>query len=315
MKVRTAGLLDIARIEEMHRSSEIRLSEAAPPAARLWSLLSSTLSALLPLSQDTLMYVAEESGKVVGFIQASGQPLGLDLRRARVLQVLNLQVADESDPDEVAPALVQHLCNQALERGALRLFVRLPDRDALLPAFRLQGFRQYATEQVVYADKPIQRGKQFPDGLRQARRGDDRNLYQLYRKVTPQGVSQLEAPTYREWRALHSGDLAGGNVVDRVEVVGWVRMQRGGEARPATLQFMALPEGPLTVELADFGISLLGGSDAPAWSSLRHYDSHMIDALRGRGFSVLLTQLLLVKELAVRVPKPVREKGLVPSFG
>ncbi|TMD17235.1 MAG: hypothetical protein E6I27_04630 [Chloroflexi bacterium] len=315
MKVRTAGLLDIARIEEMHRSSEIRLSEAAPPAARLWSLLSSTLSALLPLSQDTLMYVAEESGKVVGFIQASGQPLGLDLRRARVLQVLNLQVADESDPDEVAPALVQHLCNQALERGALRLFVRLPDRDALLPAFRLQGFRQYATEQVVYADKPIQRGKQFPDGLRPARRGDDRNLYQLYRKVTPQGVSQLEAPTYREWRALHSGDLAGGNVVDRVEVVGWVRMQRGGEARPATLQFMALPEGPLTVELADFGISLLGGSDAPAWSSLRHYDSHMIDALRGRGFSVLLTQLLLVKELAVRVPKPVREKGLVPSFG
>ena len=315
MKVRTAGLLDIARIEEMHRSSEIRLSEAAPPAARLWSLLSSTLSALLPLSQDTLMYVAEESGKVVGFIQASGQPLGLDLRRARVLQVLNLQVADESDPDEVAPALVQHLCNQALERGALRLFVRLPDRDALLPAFRLQGFRQYATEQVVYADKPIQRGKQFPDGLRPARRGDDRNLYQLYRKVTPQGVSQLEAPTYREWRALHSGDLAGGNVVDRVEVVGWVRMQRGGEARPATLQFMALPEGPLTVELADFGISLLRGSDAPAWSSLRHYDSHMIDALRGRGFSVLLTQLLLVKELAVRVPKPVREKGLVPSFG
>jgi len=315
MKVRTAGLLDIARIEEMHRSSEIRLSEAAPPAARLWSLLSSTLSALLPLSQDTLMYVAEESGKVVGFIQASGQPLGLDLRRARVLQVLNLQVADESDPDEVAPALVQHLCNQALERGALRLFVRLPDRDALLPAFRLQGFRQYATEQVVYADKPIQRGKQFPDGLRQARRGDDRNLYQLYRKVTPQGVSQLEAPTYREWRALHSGELAGGHVVDRVEVVGWVRMQRGGEARPATLQFMALPEGPLTVELADFGISLLRGSDAPAWSSLRHYDSHMIDALRGRGFSVLLTQLLLVKELAVRVPKPVREKGLVPSFG
>ncbi|MEA2656450.1 MAG: hypothetical protein QOI23_1815, partial [Chloroflexota bacterium] len=35
--------------------------------------------------------------------------------------------------------------------------------------------------------------------------------------------------------------------------------------------------------------------------------------LRGRGFSVLLTQLLLVKELAVRVP--VHEKGLVPSFG
>ncbi len=325
MKIRTAGLLDLTRIEEMHRSSDIRVSEAAPPAARLWSLLSSTLSAFLPLSQETLMYVAEENGKVVGFIQASGQPLSLDLRRARVLQVLNLQVADGADSDEVAPALVQHLCNQALERGALRLFVRLPDRDPLLPAFRLQGFRQYATEQVVYSEKPRQRSDQYPDGLRPFRRGDDRRLYQLYRKVTPQGVSQLEAPTYREWKAMHPGEWTAGlgprgadkqeHVVDRIELVGWVRMQRGTGARPDTLQFMALPENPLPAELADYGISLLSDSEAPAWSSLRHYDSHMIDALRGRGFNVLLTQLLLVKELALRVPKPVREKGLVPSYG
>jgi GNAT superfamily N-acetyltransferase len=315
LKIRPAGLLDLSRIEEMHRSSEIKVSAAAPPAARLWSLLSSTLSALLPLSQETLMYVAEENGKVVGFIQASGQPISLDLRRARVLQVLNLEVADGADSDDVAPALVQHLCNQALERGALRLFVRVPERDPLLPAFRLQGFRQYATEQVVYAEKPRPRSDQFPEGLRPWKRGDDRGLYHLYRKVTPQGVSQLEAPTYREWKAMHATELTGGEVVDRVEVVAWVRMQRGSGARPNTLQFMALPEGPLPSELADYGISLLGDSESPAWSSLRHYDSHMIDALRGRGFSVLLTQLLLVKELAVRVPKTVREKGLVPSFG
>jgi hypothetical protein len=210
---------------------------------------------------------------------------------------------------------VQHLCYQALESGALRLFVRLPDRDPLLPAFRLQGFRQYATEQVLYSERPKQRSDEYPLGIRPSKRGDDRRLYQLYRKVTPQGVSQLEAPTYREWKPLHAGEVAGSHVVDRIEVVGWVRMQRGGGARPDTLQFMALPESPLPAELADFGISLLGDSDAPAWSSLRHYDSHMIDALRGRGFSVLLTQLLLVRELAVRVPKPVREKGLVPSFG
>jgi len=315
MKIRAAGLLDLSRIEEMHRSAEIKLSEAAPPAARLWSLLSSTLSALLPLAQDTLIYVAEEDGRVVGFIQASGQPQALDLRMARVLQVLNLQVADGADADDVAPALVEHLCNQALERGALRLFVRLPDRDPLLPAFRMRGFRQYATEQVLYSERPKQRSDDYPLGLRASKRGDDRKLYQLYRKVTPQGVSQLEAPTYREWRALHTGELAGGYAVDRIEVVGWLRMQRGGAARPDTLQFLALPENPLPAELADFGISLLGESQRPAWSSLRHYDSHMIDALRGRGFSVLLTQLLLVRELAIRVPKQVREKGLVPSFG
>ena len=322
MKIRAAGLLDLARIEEMHRSSDMRLSEAAPPAARLWTVLSATLSALLPLSQETLIYVAEEGGKVVGFIQASGQPLGLDLPRATVLQVLNLQVVDGADSDEVAPALVEHLCNQALERGSHRLFVRLPEGDPLLRVFRLRGFRQYATEVVVYADKPVMRSDTFPEGARPVRRGDHRVLYQLYRKVTPQGVSQLEAPTYREWRALHgewTGRLAARGsekqelTIDQVELVGWVKAERSSGARPNTVSFIALPDSSLAGGLADLGLSLLGDSELPAWSSLRHYDSHMIDALRGRGFSVLLTQLLLVKELALRVP--VQEKGLVPSFG
>ena len=322
MKIRAAGLLDLARIEELHRSSDTRLTEAAPPAARLWTVLSSTLSALLPLSQETLIYVAEDGGKVVGFIQASGQPLGLDLPRATVLQVLNLEVAEGANSDEVAPGLVEHLSNQALERGARRVFVRLPERDPLLPVFRLRGFRQYATEVVVYTDKPAMRSDHFPEGARPVRRGDHRLLYQLYRKVTPQGVSQIEAPTYREWRALHgdwTGRLAARGsekqelVVDQVEVIGWIKVERSSGARPNTLSFMAMPDSSLAGELADLGLSLLGGSELPAWSSLRHYDSHMIDALRGRGFSVLLTQLLLVKELAVRVP--VREKGMVPSFG
>jgi hypothetical protein len=322
VKIRAAGLLDLARIEEMHRSSDTRLGETAPPAARLWTVLSSTLSALLPLSQETLIYVAEKGGKVVGFIQASGQPLGLDLPRATVLQVLNLQVVEGADSDEVAAALVEHLCNQALERATHRLFVRLPERDPLLPVFRLRGFRQYATEVVVYADKPAMRSDRFPEGARPIRRGDHRMLYQLYRKVTPQGVSQLEAPTYREWRALHgewTGRLAARGsekqelVIDQVELSGWVKAERSSGPRPNTVSFMVLPDSSLAGDLADLGLSLLGDSEMPAWSSLRHYDSHMIDALRGRGFSVLLTQLLLVKELAVRVP--VREKGLVPSFG
>jgi hypothetical protein len=321
MKLRAASLLDLSRIEEMHRSADMTLNETDPPAARLWSLLSSTLSAFLPLSQETLIYVAEDGGKVVGYVQASGQQRGLELSRAKVLQVLNLQVADGRDTEEVAQALVEHLCNQALERGAHRVFVRLPERDPLLPVFRLRGFRQYATEVVVYADKPNHPQTASPEGARQVRRGDGRSLYQLYRKVTPQGVSQLEAPTYRDWRALHgewTGRLAprGANkdevVVDRSELVGWVKVERSTGARPSTLSFMVLPERPLPDELADLGLSLLGDTDSPAWSSLRHYDSHMIDALRGRGFSVLLTQLLLVKELAVRVP--VREKGLVPSL-
>jgi GNAT superfamily N-acetyltransferase len=322
MKIRAAGLLDLSRIEELHRSADSNLKEAPVPAARLWTLLSSTLSALLPLAQDTLIYVAEDGGKVVGFIQASGKPTGLDLQRAKVMQVLNLQVVDSRESEDVAGALVEHLARQALQRGAHRLFVRLPDRDALLPVFRLRGFRQYATEQILFAEHARRGITPAPEGVRALRRGDTRQLYQLYRKVTPQHVSQLEAPNYREWRALHgewTGRIGVGRsnkeevVVDRSELVGWVRAERSTGAAPHTLSFLALPEPPLPDELADLGLRLLGDSETAVWSSLRHYDSHMIDALRGRGFSVLLTQLLLVKELALRVP--VQEKGLVPSFG
>ena len=292
------------------------------PAARLWSLISSTLSALLPLSQETLIYVAEEGGKVVGFIQASGKPLGLDLPRATVMQVLNLQVVDSSESEDIAGALIEHLSNQAMQRGAHRLFVRLPDRDALLPVFRLRGFRQYATEQILFADS-VHRGiTPAPEGARQIKRGDARALYQLYRKVTPGHVAQLEAPTYREWRALHGewtgrlrarGSSSEELVVDQIELAAWVKAEPSSGAQPHTLSFLALPESPLPEEIADLGLSLLKDPETPVWSSLRHYDSHMIDALRGRGFSVLLTQLLLVKELALQVP--VAEKGLVPSFG
>ena len=102
-------------------------------------------------------------------------------------------------------------------------------------------------------------------------------------------------------------------MVDRTEIVGWLRVQQSSSTRPSTLSFMALPEDHLPEELADHALSLLGARPGPVWSSLRHYDSHMIEALRSRGFETLVNQSLMVKELAQRVP--AREKGMVPAFG
>ncbi len=128
MKLRAAGLLDLSRIEEMHRSADMSMNGADAPAARLWSLLSSTLSAFLPLSQETLIYVAEDRGKVVGYVQASGGQRGLELSRAKVLQVLNLQVVDGSS-DDVAPALVEH-CSGSAD------FASTPPRSSSTPRTR-----------------------------------------------------------------------------------------------------------------------------------------------------------------------------------
>ncbi len=312
MKVRTANLLDLSRIEDIHRESGAPLS-AQPPSVRLWSLVSHSLSALLPLTQETLIYVAEERGRLVGFVQASSRGSSINLQPAsKALQVLNLCVAQGYDAEEVVPGLVEHLARKALQRGALRLLVRVPLDDPITPTIRLHGFRQYATENVLFAEAP-EWHRVVPAGLRPARGRDNRLLYHLYRKVTPLGVSQVEAPNYQEWKMLRAEQGQGGQqfVVDRGELVAWSHVIRSSEpSRPHTLRFMALPEAGVE-DLADHALTQTGGG--PAWCNLRHYDSQLIDALRGRGFSNLLAQALLVKELALR--EPVREKGLVPSYG
>lgn len=310
MKLRSASLRDLVRVEQIYREAEAGFS-AVPPPARLWGLFSHTFAALLPLYQETLIYVAEDEGRVVGFVQATGHPLTVSLpAKISSLQVLNLCVANDVDEQEVAPRLVEYLCEQAGQKGVTRLFVRIPVDDPLIDVFRLQGFRQYATESVLYGEVPIAQQTDPPAGLRQCRSRDDRLLYHLYRKVTPWGVARLEAPTFRDWKALRAA-AGQQEVIDRVEIVGWCRVQKGSQARPHTLSFMALPEPGLAEELADHAI--LASDGQAAWCSLRHYDSHMIDALRGRGFSLLLTQALLVREVAVQIPLP--EKSLVPSFG
>jgi len=310
MKIRSASLRDLVRVEEIYREAEAGFS-AVPPPARLWGLVSHTFASLLPLYQETLIFVAEEEGRVIGFVQATGHPLTVSLpAKISSLQVLNLCVASDAEEGEVAPRLIEYLCEQSGQKGVSRLFVRVPLEDPLIDIFRLHGFRQYATESVLYGEAPTPRSTEPPAGLRPCKGRDDRLLYHLYRRVTPWGVAHLEAPTFRGWKALRN-EPGQQEVIDRVELVGWCRVQKGSQARPCTLAFMALPEKGLADELADHAI--LSADAQPAWCSLRHYDSQMIDALRGRGFSLLLTQALLVRELTVRELLP--EKSLVPSFG
>ena len=139
--VRTASFRDLGRIEEIQREGGGELSETATRGpVKLWALVSQTLSTILPaLYSETLLYVVEEDGQVVGFVQASNRPAAIGLAGATTLQVLNLCVDPRADADEAARMLIDHLVDQALERGVHRLFVRLPLEDPLTAMFRWSG--------------------------------------------------------------------------------------------------------------------------------------------------------------------------------
>ena len=97
MKLRSASLRDLVRVEQIYREAEAGFS-AVPPPARLWGLVSHTFAALLPLYQETLICVAEDEGRVIGFIQATGHPLTVSLpAKISSLQVLNLCVASGAE--------------------------------------------------------------------------------------------------------------------------------------------------------------------------------------------------------------------------
>ncbi len=316
MKVRAANLRDLGSIEAIYNDG--RHLAPTPPPARLWSLVSHTLAAILPMYPESLLYVAESNGRVIGFIQAAVRPSRMKSPLARSLQVLNLCVADSADDGEIAQSLIDQLCRHAQARGVLKVFVRMPLDDPLAPAFRGRAFRQYAIEHVLFADSVEPVSAPAPAGLRPTRGRDHRLVYQLYRKVTPPAVAVVEGRNYSEWRAarddaaLHGGGAVQEFVVDQVEVVGWLRVQHSSSTHPHALSLLCLPEGPLPRELVDHALSLVGPS-APVWTSLRHYDHHLFDAFYARGFNTLVSQSLMVRELALKAT--LAEKVLVPSFG
>lgn len=313
VKVRAATFFDVGPLEELHREAEARVIQLPAPV-RLWTLVSNTLTAFLPLGQESMILVAEEQGSVVGFIQASeraGSGSPATTGHVHTLQVLNLCIQPQHpDEEEIASALIDLLAGQAGERGVHRLVVRVPLDEPLLPTFRMHGFRQFATETVLLTEHAEAGSTEKLEGARPWGRRDERRLYSLYRRVTPPEVSRLEAPTYRDFRALRQ-DPGQQEVVERLELVAWWRLLRGDHAQPDRLSFLARPGRDLADELADHALAAIAGR--PAWVNFRHYDRDLIDAFRHRGFTGILDQALLVRDATVsaRATQP----ALVPSFG
>jgi len=338
LQIRAAQLKDLGAIEALYREHAqapehgFAAAHALPrrqfASSRLWFLVNNTFASILPLtSAADHVFVAEGPRQSIqAFVQAETAPAG-----RHVWQVLNLCVRPDLDRFQAGTALLDHLFNQGLRRGVFRFVVRLSVDDPMTELFRARGFRAYATEHALLADGIAPRPLQEVSGWRPMRRDDELAVYLLYRAATPREVSAVEGATFSEWRQnfqhgswasrLPRGPRPRQFVVDRVQVMGWMGLTPGSGARPNTMGLLALAEpASLIEELIERSMGYLAGHrPGPVWCSLRHYDQRAIQLLQREGFEVIASQVLMVRELAVKVPAKVRmrlkDKALVPQYG
>ena len=333
LKVRPAQLKDLAAIEALYRQ-QVREAERTPlkrqfASTRLWFLLNSTFSSILPItSAADYVYVMEDSRRhsIQGFVQAETAALG-----PNVWQILNLCLSPDLDRFNDGTALLDHLFNEGLNRGVTKFVVRVPVDDPVADLFRARGFTAYATEHALLSETVAPRPMPPLSGWRPMRREDELGLYLLYCATTPKSVASVEAANFAEWRRSFAAGLRGARiarrtgqprfVVERVQVVGWMSLIPGGGGRPHTLGLMAVAQP------ADLWPAVLQRSLAyvaqhhpgPVWCSLRHYDEAGIRLLRAEGFEVIASQTLMVRELPLKVPARMRvrikDKRLVPQYG
>lgn len=337
MNVRTASFRDLGRIEQLHREAIAQAErEGVLPAltgespvpqtalVRLWYAVSKTLSSLVPTAEPgaSLLVAEDDSGRVVGFIQAqsvSGQP--------KTWHIVNLCLVPQERRPSAGEHLLGQLCNQGLGHGVTRFSVRIPVDHPLVELFLEQGFVQYATEQILFRDDgggpPRVVAGEPPRPLRPARREDLGAIYGLYLRTTPSHVARLEGPSLKVWLAsFQQGMMArlGRDdvrhlVAERPGVVAWVAIRPAADARPALLALMCEgQDAELRDRVLDAALAQL--APGPVSCVLRHYDSELVRALQRRGFEILGTQLLLVRDLGhkVRVRAPQADRAAKVSL-
>jgi len=322
MHVRSANFRDLGRIEQLYRETAAReegegvipgLSADRPvPEAmlvRLWYALSKTLSSLVPLSDlGDALYVAEDDEQgIVGFIQAQGAP-----GQTRAWQILNLCVAPSGRGHFAGDPLLTQLCNHGVEHGVTRFYVRIPLDHPLVALFLEQGFTQYATEQILYRDDSHNPPRVVPQSdsgvLRPARRDDAGGIYLLYLRTTPSHVANLEGPSQKAWQAgfqqgwparLGKDDVRQ-YVAEVSGIQAWVAVRPPSPGRPTLLAIVCEGQDPqFREEVID--AALAQAPPGPVSCVLRHYDSELIRSLQQRGFEIYGSQLLLVRDLALKV--------------
>ncbi|HET9052151.1 MAG TPA: hypothetical protein VFO60_10645 [Candidatus Dormibacteraeota bacterium] len=321
MNVRGASFRDLGRIEQLFRDTAAREEGQVvrPPGAdspvpqpalvRLWYGLTKTLSSLVPIPDSgTSMLVADDGdGSLLGFIEAQGVP-----GQPKAWHVTHLCTKGTGLGHFAGAPLITNLMHQGMEHGVTRFIVSVPTGSPMVSLFVEQGFTQYATEQILFRDDSERSPRLVGDDgsavMRAARRDDVGQIHLLYLRTTPSTVANVEGPNLKAWLSSYAQgwmtrigrDDVRHLVCERSGVVAWAAMRPASSVRPGLLALMCDgQDARLRDEVVDAVLAEM--QPGPLTCILRHYDSELIRALQTRGFAIFSTQLLLVRDTAMKV--------------
>lgn len=103
------------------------------------------------------------------------------------------------DDNSVLMGLLDQITEAAGKSGAMRIFLRLPSGSESEDAASRSGFAPYMREQVFFGDDLA--AADPADSVRRREKADPYPSFQMYNRVVPAEVRQVEGMTFEEWSA------------------------------------------------------------------------------------------------------------------
>jgi len=131
----------------------------------------------------------------------------------------------------VLMSLLDQMTEAAGKSGAMRLFLRLPAGSDTELASSRSGFAPYVREQVWTRKAGAGDPGRTVAGLRRRSKQDPYPVFQLYSRLVPPEVRQVEGMTFGEWQAGQEslGRMTQYVLDDGGSIAGWLRVAGDGE--------------------------------------------------------------------------------------
>lgn len=220
--------------------------------------------------------------------------------------------AEESD-DGVLMSLLDQITEAAGRSGAMRVFLRLPAGTETEQAAARSGFTPYLREAAYTANLADMTTGQLPDGFRQRSKADPYPAFQLYNRLVPVEVRQMEGMTFEEWTAgQESLGRTRQYVLDSERgILGWLRVAGDGDIG----RFDLLADHGALDELVDAGLAKVANRQQ-AVTLVPAYQVELASRLEQRGFSLAEEYTVMTRRTVRPVKSPAKLKAVVQTtFG